>query len=194
MVLLYGQKKCACGSGSHSKVGDTCDFYLYSQLGRPTFNTLELKSRLRRHNELYPYKKCIYESSTNNISSQLVSFADDRDEELDPKSNDDANDDLIGLDKEEEDEDETLGSEREINDLSLTPEARMMIDDDDDSNEQDDTGIYDVDLILMRLEQQMQSISQCLEIFSTSWTGPSYPCIMSTRPCTSVPYVLQCSS
>ena len=53
-------KKCKCGRATHGIIRNECNFYLYSQFGPPPFLVVELKSRLRRYNDLTQYPKCIY--------------------------------------------------------------------------------------------------------------------------------------
>ena len=36
---------CSCGYGSHTKIRDSCDFYLYRQFGQPSYLILSLESR-----------------------------------------------------------------------------------------------------------------------------------------------------
>ena len=61
--------KCACNRLSHGQIKHSCDFYLYGQYGRPPFFILELKSRLRRYNELIEYPECQYSSDDTTETS-----------------------------------------------------------------------------------------------------------------------------
>lgn len=67
-------KKCSCGRGSHGKIQDKCDFYMYSQFGKPPFTTVELLSRLRLHDDSINYPKCIYDSELDIGPDELSNF------------------------------------------------------------------------------------------------------------------------
>ena len=52
--------KCECGRKVHGRIQDKCSFYLYGQYGPPPFLVLEMKSRLRKCNDLITYPPCQY--------------------------------------------------------------------------------------------------------------------------------------
>lgn len=60
-------KACACGRAGHGAISDDCTFFYYSQFGPPSFETLEIKSRLRARQDTINYPACIYEK-TNEVS------------------------------------------------------------------------------------------------------------------------------
>ena len=47
--------KCECGRKVHGTINENCTFYLYSQFGKPPYLILELKTRLRKYNDLINY-------------------------------------------------------------------------------------------------------------------------------------------
>lgn len=123
--------KCSCGKRSHVQIEKKCDFYLYSQFGKPAFETIEIPTRLRLYNEMISYPSCAYDGETVEGPTQVDNFTQgtvnvealvdgDGDEEvevLDDESGDDEDelipprilDLLFGDDDEEENESDMLG-------------------------------------------------------------------------------------
>ena len=42
--------QCNCGQKTHGIIQAQCNFYLYSQFGKPPFSVVEIQSRLRLYN------------------------------------------------------------------------------------------------------------------------------------------------
>lgn len=132
-------KKCACGRGSHSgKIGESCNFYLLSQLGPPPYELLELKSRLRLYNEAYKYPD---EVDVDVAAAPNIEVGPS-DEVLDPKNNDGTSgseqllDDDDDEDETNDDDDVELAMNPEILEAlgAMEDEAPRLADDDDDKS------------------------------------------------------------
>lgn len=68
------RNKCACGRNVHDEIKQECDFYLYSQFQKPSFEVIELKSRLRKYDESIKYPPCIYSSETTESMENVENF------------------------------------------------------------------------------------------------------------------------
>lgn len=62
--------KCSCGRKTHGSIGQSCNFYMYGQLGAPPYQVVELKSRLRAYDEDIKYPSCVFES--NNMQDEIT--------------------------------------------------------------------------------------------------------------------------
>lgn len=127
-------RKCACKRLTHGKIGETCDFYLFSQLGPPPFNIMELKSRLRIKRDEYPYPPSIYSSESETTPTPtptpLVVFETKNDDLLDPKEVDESGDaELGGLVDIDDDDDASIEEDSVDGDdmPGITPEAAEII-------------------------------------------------------------------
>ena len=73
------QKACSCQRTTHGKIEDTCDFYFFSQFGKPPFYIMELLSRLRLFNTQIEYPPCVYDddsSPSEEEMDELTNFMD----------------------------------------------------------------------------------------------------------------------
>lgn len=136
------KRKCGCNRLTHGNIGETCNFYLFSQLGPPPFCIIELKSRLRRKNIMYSYPSCIYSTQDETTDATLVTFQTANDNVLDPQEvDDDANVEIAGLDVDGE-EQSTVDCDDDDDVLGLSPEAAGIIRDlDKDKDEEDGADI-----------------------------------------------------
>lgn len=102
-------RKCACKQTTHVTVGDTCDFYMYSQLGKPDFVVKEFKTRLRRMNEMISYPPCVYETEEPNEEQDTSNFM--RRVDTEPNENEEVPDELsVADDSSCRDEGEEFGT------------------------------------------------------------------------------------
>ena len=115
--------KCGCERETHGRILDSCIFSFFGQIGPPPFNVLELKTRLRRYNNLIEYKGCVYDGEEAN-TTDISNFLESRMVEVLPSIND-------SDDASESSEEEDASSDLEIfddgGDLSLTPDALELI-------------------------------------------------------------------
>ena len=113
--------RCSCGRHVHGAISESCSFYLYEHFGPPPFIVLELKSRLRKFNELIEYPDCIYRDGeqnnapllTNILASDIVDKIDDN-----------------GLEESDEDADSNFSIEysQGTNEFTPSSELREIID------------------------------------------------------------------
>lgn len=67
-----GMKKCSCGRIILGAVLPDCNYYLFAQLGSPSFTILELNSRLRRFYEQIQYDSFIYTQPQHQAEQQQL--------------------------------------------------------------------------------------------------------------------------
>lgn len=134
------RKVCGCGRSSHSgSIKKKCDFYMYSQLGKPKFLVVELMSRLRATSDMIKYPACIYEGDSAAVVSEATSTVEvalQADEENQDESNTGAADEVV---VEDDSDDECIdddhiedGIPREAMDIFFADDVVNLCDDDDD--------------------------------------------------------------
>lgn len=144
-------KKCKCGRSAHGMIQKKCDFYLYSQLGKPSFSVVEYKSRLRESSNQIEYPKCIHEegdpdepTSASNYTNGSLTQGKEVDNDAD---DDDAGDD----DSDEDDVD--------FGDM-LPPGVEDLLEEDDDDDALDIEKMFNEDEVVMKeiqpTEEQIQ--------------------------------------
>ena len=125
------KKICSCGRGSHGKIHDKCDFYLYSQLGKPPFQVMELLSHVRLYNEQVVYPPCYYdtEEAENREVEVLTNFMHGTNTvEIDlPEQEEDT---VIGSLQSDDDDYTVNSTDSSDNDLGINPQALELLDED----------------------------------------------------------------
>lgn len=138
--------KCSCGRKSHDTVDESCNFYMYQQLGKPPFTVIELKSRLRMFNTHFKYKSCFYDDAENSTSlpPNVENFTRGEKETQEPEV-EQSDSDVI----EDDDDTSTVASDIDededgISDEALSPEAvQFLMKEAKDSTADDNEGIGD---------------------------------------------------
>ena len=58
-------KAYSCSRSTHGNIYENCDFYVFSQFGKPPFTMVELQSIFQLYNEENKYPDCVYENDTD---------------------------------------------------------------------------------------------------------------------------------
>lgn len=140
-------KKCSCGRSAHGSIQSSCDYYMFSQLGRPPYTLLELKSRLREKDEAIEYPECIFSSAQSVTQPQTtVNFTQVRNEQetIRTESGDNA-DDVAAVEGDADDDDYSIAVEDELlqtipdelfEDMNDGPSVEAGVDDEELSPEE----------------------------------------------------------
>ena len=74
-IIHYPSKRCSCGRKAHSKIRSSCTFYQYHQYGMPSYQIIELDTRLRMTDQSISHPTCKilnYDNLDNNICVQKL--------------------------------------------------------------------------------------------------------------------------
>ena len=112
--------KCDCGRQVHGAINDDCNFYLYSQYGKPPFLVLELKSRLREMNELIIYPEPTSYDADNNEQDDDMHIPTNQDTTL-------LEDDEFGEDSSIMSDNTSNDDDNNNNQFSITSEALEIL-------------------------------------------------------------------
>ena len=125
-------KKCRCGRSTHGTVKKTCSFYLYAQFGKPTFQTVELKTRIRLYNELIKYPECYYANKENTSSDQAEDLLNN--EATEPEVTEDLDNDFDRNSDVESEYEEDLINHNNV----IPPQAYALFEDEIEADSSDD--------------------------------------------------------
>lgn len=139
-------KACGCGRATHGTISDDCTFFYYSQFGPPSFNVVEIKSRLRQYHETASYPPCIYEDQGSGDDtpalSQVRNYSAGIIQNLAVDGGDDG-DNVMSNDRDLNDENSVASDDESLDDIGLEsmpnlPESLLRDDDEEEGDCEDD--------------------------------------------------------